>query len=135
MISWYVVWNSILWKLLNDFLQKNIFVSLEPVIVKEKQSSFKRIFYFICGFSNQNEEEQKLEEENSSKDTERKREILKSLKQTPCVKKFLYINIVILFTAFTFFSIYFTVPDDGPTKPTIEIPNTLFIKNGTRPYI
>ena len=117
------------------FFKRVFLLFLEPVIIKEKQSSFKKVLYFICGFSNQNEEEQKVEEESLSKETERKREILNSLKQTPCVKKFLYINIVVLFTAFTFCSIYFTIPDDGPTKPTIQIPNPLFIKNGSRPYI
>ena len=31
--------------------------------------------------------------------------------------------------------IYLSMPDGGPTKPTIEIPNRMFIYNGTRPFI
>ena len=31
--------------------------------------------------------------------------------------------------------IYLSIPDDGPTKLNIEIPNRMIIYNGTRPFI
>ena len=58
-----------------------------------------------------------------------------SLEKEPRAKKFLFVHLINLVLVAIFSMIYLRLPDVGPTKPTIEIPNRMFIYNGTRPFI
>ena len=92
-------------------------------------SCWKKCLYFICGLSQDVSEEKKTAEEQK----EHLREVI-SLKQDRKTKRILIINSVILMVISVFLIVFYTVPDGGPTAPTISFPYLPFVNNGTRPY-
>lgn len=57
-----------------------------------------------------------------------------SLKQDPKVEKLLIGMSIFLMVVSITMLIYYSVPDGGPTRPTIDLPYLPFVENGTRPY-
>ena len=102
---------------------------LEPIL-QPKLSRWKKCLFFVCGLSDSiSEEKRNLEEQKQHlKD-------FTSLQQDPRAKKVFFVNLITLVLAAILSMIYLRIPDVGPTKPTIEIPNRMFIYNGTRPFI
>ena len=93
------------------------------------QPCWKRSLYFICGLAEDPIEEQKTTQEQK----DHLREVI-SLEQDPRAKKFLTVNCIFVLLVCVFFLVYFTIPDGGPTGPTVSLPYEPFIVNGTRPY-
>ena len=101
----------------------------EPIL-QPKLSCWKKCLYFLCGLSDSiSEEKRNLEEQK-----QHLKDVI-SLEQDPRAKKLLFVNLIILVLVAIFSMIYLSIPDGGPSKPTIEIPNRMFIYNGTRPFI
>lgn len=101
---------------------------IDIVEVKDRLSLWKRALFCVCGLSADIREEQKTAEQHQA----HLKDVI-SLKQDPRAKKVLWVNSIILITVSIFLLIYYTVPDGGPTAPTIDIPYLPFINNGTRP--
>ncbi|XP_066936601.1 sodium/mannose cotransporter SLC5A10-like isoform X2 [Clytia hemisphaerica] len=105
-------------------------ITNQDVIVHQpRPSCCKRALYFICGLSEDPIEERKSMDEQK----DHIREVI-SLKQDPTAKKFLHINCILVLVVCIFLLVFFTVPDGGPTGPTIPLPYMPFVLNGTRPY-
>ena len=75
---------------------------------------WKRVLQFFCGMSDDVESEKKTAEEQA----EHLREIT-SLKQSPAAKVLLRINLIIILSVAVFMYIFFSIPDGGPTAPTV----------------
>jgi len=108
----------------------SVFSSID-IAVKQgsKRSTWKKVLYFVCGLSEDLAEEKKTTEEQKT----HFRDVI-SLKQDPKAEKFLYVNCLLVLIICVFLMVYFTIPDGGPTKPTIEFPYAPFVNEGKRPY-
>lgn len=102
---------------------------LDVVDVQRKLPCWKRALFFVCGLSDNVNEEMKTSDEQKA----HLKEVI-SLEQDPRARKILLANCLLLVVVSVFLLIYYTVPDGGPTQPTISIPYMPFVNNGTRPY-
>uniref|UniRef100_A0A7M5V3D8 Sodium/myo-inositol cotransporter n=1 Tax=Clytia hemisphaerica TaxID=252671 RepID=A0A7M5V3D8_9CNID len=96
----------------------------------EPVTCWKRVFYFICGLSNESAPEQ---QQSADEQRNHFQEVI-SLQQNPRVKKLLTGASIFSILVSVSLLILYTVPDGGPTRPTIDIPYLPFVNNGTRPY-
>lgn len=107
------------------------FLFLGPsVIVQKKPSCWKKALYFLCGLSEDYAEDRKTADEQKT----HFREVI-SLQQDPRARRFLLINTIFVLAVCIFLLAYFSIPDGGPTSPTIELPYPPFIGEGKRPEI
>eukprot|EP00795_Rhopilema_esculentum_P004350 gene4350-20570_t len=100
---------SALWVKENDTVNLK-----ESVEFKSPKPFWKKVVQFFCGMSDDIEEEKKTAQEQ----TEHLREIT-SLHQDKRAKMLLYGNLLIILTTAVFLYIFFSIPDGGPTAPTI----------------
>ena len=85
-----------------------------PVQLKDGKSIWKKILLFICGMSSDGEDQKKSAEEQR----EHLKEVI-SLKQNRIARLALRANLAVILTIAVFLFIFFSVPDGGPTAPTI----------------
>jgi len=93
----------------------------DTVFLKESRVGFsgstplwKRVLQFFCGMSDDVESEKKTADEQA----EHLRDIT-SLMQDSTTKNFLRANLILILCVAIFMFIFFSVPDGGPTAPTI----------------
>ena len=79
---------------------------------------------FFCGMSDDVESEKKTAEEQA----EHLRDIT-SLKQNPIAKMVLRANLILILCIAVFMYIFFSIPDGGPTAPTISYMKTVTINS------
>eukprot|EP00795_Rhopilema_esculentum_P004228 gene4228-20417_t len=82
--------------------------------IKAVMPVWKKICYFVCGMSSDAEEIKRTHEEQKEYLKE-----LTSLKQNPRARLTLLVNLVVVCAVALFLFIFFSVPDGGPTAPTI----------------
>ena len=75
---------------------------------------WKKVLIFICGISAPTEETKVEQEEKIEHMME-----VASLHQTPREKLVLYFNLVLVCLVAVFLFVFYSVPDGGPTAPTI----------------
>lgn len=80
---------------------------------------------FFCGMSNNSAELKKTTDEQR----EHLQQII-SLKQDPRARLFLQVNVVLICIVAVFLFIFFSIPDGGPTAPTIPY-GKMYIGNNT----
>ena len=85
-----------------------------PVGFTDSVPLWKRVLQFFCGMSNDVESEKKTAEEQA----EHLRDIT-SLKQNRVAKTILRANLIVILSVAVFMYIFFSIPDGGPTAPTI----------------
>eukprot|EP00794_Sanderia_malayensis_P008235 gene8235-9117_t len=101
----------------------------ESVEFEKPVPRWKKVLHFICGFADDVEEEKKSSEEQR----EHLKEVI-SLNQNSKAKFVLRANLVLILSVAVFLYIFFSIPDGGPTKPTIAYGINLLNKTSNFTY-
>lgn len=114
------------WNIFSTLKFRNSFDSttkfpLEINVPEPPRSRWKSLLYVLCGLGDTNDEENNVFRGSVI------------IEQSKTVKRILRANSLFLILLSAILIIYFTVPDGGPTAPTIDLPYMPFVLNGTRP--
>ena len=95
--------------------------------VQRSMPKWKKVLMFLCGISGP-AEDNKIEKEEEIEHTIE----ISSLHQTPREKMILYFNLVLVCIVAVFLFIFYSVPDGGPTAPTIKYGRMLWGNSTTK---